>query len=162
MKYPRMWLYLVCAAARSASAAGQDVPNLRLSVPDAELAQAMVTVMGVRELPDGRVLVVDSRRNVVLVADLRSGSVRTVGRIGLGDLEYCHPTHLIPLPGDSSLLFDDARRRLLTISPAGEPTGVLDPAVSAPDVRASLIRRIGFGRADQAGNLYVSGVEYRR
>ena len=96
---------------------GQAAPAAtRLSSPDV-LPHEFSLIRGLRELPDGRVLVSDWIEEVVAVADFRSGSVRPLGRKGSGPLEYRLPGTLLALPGDSTLLLDEGNGRFAVIAP---------------------------------------------
>ena len=100
-----------------ALAQGQAAPAAtRLSSPDV-LPHEFSLIRGLRELPDGRVLVSDWIEEVVAVADFRSGSVRPLGRKGSGPLEYRLPGTLLALPGDSTLLLDEGNGRFAVIAP---------------------------------------------
>lgn len=92
-------------------------PIVRLGRADAVLPREFSQIRGVRELADGRVLVTDWVDEVVLVADLRSGTVRQIGGKGSGPKEYRLPASLLPLPGDSTLLVDQGNERLAVIGP---------------------------------------------
>ena len=96
---------------------GQAAPAAaRLSSPDV-LPHEFSLIRGLRELPDGRVVVSDWIEEVVAVADFRSGSVRPLGRKGSGPLEYRLPGTLLALPGDSTLLLDEGNGRFAVIAP---------------------------------------------
>ena len=96
----------------------EPAPVVRLTKPDAVLPREFSQIRGVRELRDGRLLVTDWTDEVLLVADLRTGGVRQLGRKGAGPAEYRLPAALLPLPGDSTLLVDQGNERLAVISPA--------------------------------------------
>ncbi len=95
------------------------VPVRELSRPDAEFPEAFALVQGVRELADGRVMVADPLGQVLLVADLATGTADTLGGVGQGPAEYRQPDGLFPLPGDSTLLVDLGNARLTVIAPDG-------------------------------------------
>ncbi|HEY4218907.1 MAG TPA: hypothetical protein VGM67_17320 [Gemmatimonadaceae bacterium] len=135
--------------------------QLRLGAPEAELAEPLITVMGVRELPDGRALLVDSRRNAVLLADIKAGSVAPVGTVGEGAGQYCHPTHLIALTGDTTLVYDAARMRLVSFAPGSVSGAPFDLAVDSATRRA-FMPRLGAGATDASGRLYFAGMATRR
>ena len=63
-------------------------------------------VEAVRELQDGRTLVIDSRERALMIVDWRSPEPKTIGRDGDGPGEYRYPGSLIPLKGDSTLVTD--------------------------------------------------------
>src|SRR5688572_16471840 len=89
---------------------------VRLATP-ATLPHEFSLVRGVRELPDGRVLVTDWTEEVLSVADFGAGTVRAIGRKGPGPLEYRLPGTLIALPGDSTLMLDEGNSRFAIIGP---------------------------------------------
>lgn len=89
----------------------------RLAVPDATLDHAFSRISGLRELPDGRLLVSDWIDEAVSVVDLSRTSVRQVGRRGRGPAEYRLPGALLALPGDSTMLVDQGNERLAIIGP---------------------------------------------
>ena len=67
---------------------------------------AFSKVAAVRELEDGRTLVIDSKERILAVVDWSSPEARTIGRAGDGPGEYRYPGDLVPLAGDSTLLTD--------------------------------------------------------
>jgi hypothetical protein len=74
---------------------------------------------GARELADGTVLVADPLAPALLRLHPESGVVDTLGRIGGGPGEYRQPDHVFALPGDSTLMVDLGRLRLVAVSPDG-------------------------------------------
>lgn len=104
----------------------QRAPAITLKPADAKLDEEFSDIRALRELSDGRVLVVDAREQRVIVADLKTGAVSPVGRQGNGPGEYRYPRVLLALRGDSSLLMsagrwllmDDAR---IAATLSGEP-----------------------------------------
>lgn len=90
----------------------QTVPERRLTTPDAKLAHQFSAINGIRELPDGRVLVSDGIDEVVLRADLRTGRADTIGRVGQGPGEYKKPDALFALANNGTLLVDLGNGRL--------------------------------------------------
>ena len=110
MAFPALALVLALAQGQPAPAAA------RLSSPDV-LPYEFSLIRGLRELPDGRVLVSDWIEETVAVADFRTGSVRPIGRKGSGPMEYRLPGTLLALPGDSTLLLDEGNARFAVIGP---------------------------------------------
>lgn len=110
-------------------AMGAQTPVLRLDPPRDSVAHEFTRVSSVRELGDGRLLVVDSRDRALYVASPSSGEVEQLGRTGRGPEEYERPTRLIALSGDSTLLLDPGTRRwLLLVGP--RIVGTLSPSDS--------------------------------
>lgn len=120
----------LCAA--TAAAAQTTVPLTR---PDAEFAEPFSNIASVRELPDGRVIVADTRDRVLMVVDLSKGTGTAISREGSGPAEYGLPMSLWPMPRDTTYLFDPLNTRFLQIAPNGRATGtwsmVVDEAAAA-------------------------------
>lgn len=91
--------------------------SLQLQPPERVLPVDFTQIRGVRELPDGRVLISDRLDKGVVVADFLRGSIAQIGRTGSGPEEYRVPTGLSPMPGDSTLLADEGNQRLAVIGP---------------------------------------------
>lgn len=101
----RSFLLLAAAVAVStplALATGQ--PALRLSTATGALTAEFSSVTSVRELADGRLLVVDNREQRLVVGDFRSGEVSQIGRAGPGPDEYRNPRLLFALAADTTIL----------------------------------------------------------
>ena len=90
-----------------------------LGKPEAEFETTFSRVTSIRELRDGRLLVVDERENTLSLIDPKSGVATSVGRTGAGPGEYGYPGRLTPLPGDSTLLPDPRNARYHIIKPDG-------------------------------------------
>ncbi len=97
----------------------QGAERTSLSHPDRSYNEAFSSIVGLRELSDGRVIVADRLEQVVRILDFETGTYRDIGRTGAGPGEYQTPAGLLPLPGDSSLLIDFGNMRLTVISPQG-------------------------------------------
>jgi len=128
---------------------------ISLGRPDAEFAEPFTRIGTVRELSDGRVLVVDPRDRNVLLIDLKSGAATRVGRTGAGPGEYGLPDRIIALPSDSSAIYDADNVRYLVITPDGKP-GVTFRAEDIGGVRMG-----GRGSAprgtDTRGRIFMQG-----
>ena len=124
-----------------------------------ELAFEFSSIAGVRELPDGRVLVVDARERGIRLADFR-GAVVPVGRDGAGPGEYRAPIGIFPAPGDSSIVFDGGQTRLLYADAAGR----LGRIQSTAGVGASsgAITRFVPQHGDARGRLYATETAIRQ
>jgi len=72
---------------------------------------------GVRQLADGTLLAADPLSQVLLHVDISAGAADTLARIGEGPGEYQQPDNVFPLPGDSTLLVDIGKARLISIGP---------------------------------------------
>jgi len=138
-------LVFVVAAAASA----QTVPTTVLSKPDATFPEPFSSVSGLRELPDGRVLLSDRLEQTVAILDLASGDVTPVGRQGQGPGEYGMPGPLYPFPGDSTLMVDFGALRAVLL--AGDRLGRTIPLTSGDGL--PLIPRAADGRGRLYGTL---------
>lgn len=87
----------------------------RLPAPSAVLGATFTSVDGIRELDDGRVLIVDKRDKRVVVADFRTNLVRGIGRVGDGPGEYRTPWQVIGFAPDSTFVVDYGSRRWLLL-----------------------------------------------
>ena len=131
-------LYSPFSSPRSSSHREQKVPERTLSKPEIEFTQPFSEVTAIRELRDGRVIVVDGRELKAQVIDFRAGTVATIGRNGDGPGEYRWPRQLYALPGDSSLLPDQAGGRLLIITPDAKPGELIGFLLSASRMKSPL------------------------
>jgi hypothetical protein len=141
------------------SAKGQT--KVALSKPDAESAESFTRIANIREVPSGKVLVVDPTDKVVQLVDLASGTMTKVGREGQGPGEYGLPLTLLGLPSGETLLYDLAGRRFLTIGPDGKPGAIVEmPRPSAPPAGGTPFGAFGGLNArgvDAQGRLYFEG-----
>jgi hypothetical protein len=102
------------------------LPERRFTAqPIARWAEPMSEVAGVRELSDGRVIVLDSREQRLVLVDLATGAAQAIGRRGQGPGEYSRAVRLVPVPGDSTFVVDGENRRILVIGGDGVPNGLL-------------------------------------
>jgi hypothetical protein len=93
---------------------------VRLDRPDAVLRQREFSfVRGVRELPDGKVLVADWVEEEVVLADFTTGAVRVVVPTGSGPAEVRLPSGLVAHRGDTTLLVDLGNNRVTFLGPDG-------------------------------------------
>jgi predicted small lipoprotein YifL len=139
-------------------AATREIQTRVLDQPEVEHPATFTSIDGVRELRDGRLLVLDSRERSVQILDLQNSSSVRVGRSGKGPGEYVLPVRLIPLTGDSSGIVDEVTARILVVLPDGTTGGVLPlrpPGRSSDDPVGWL------GGGDERGFLYARGMVYR-
>lgn len=120
-----------------------------------ELSHAFTEISAIRELPDGRVVVLDRREARLFLADLRAGTVRQISRTGAGPREYTTPTFLLALPEGRSAVRDESLERLLLLGSDGAPVGTLDivAAGRTPNVHASAARFVP-AATDASGRYY--------
>ena len=125
-----------------------------LSGQQFEFPQQFSEIGSIRELRDGRVIVVDSRELTVKILDPRFGTATTIGRTGDGPGEYRWPSRLYPLQGDSTLLQDAAGGRLMVIGADGKPGGFYDPNRAEGDSIMARARRFFVRMGDGRGHLF--------
>lgn len=128
-------------------ALAQNVPTRTLSKPDAEYSEPFTQIAGVRELKDGRLIVIDPRDKIVQVVDMARGSATKLGREGSGPGEYGIPMRLMALPGDTTAITDMLNNRLLLINPNATVGGFVDLNVPPPSG----------GRGDGRGMMMIGG-----
>jgi hypothetical protein len=129
----RTFAVVVLAAVPAIAALGTRQPTTRvLERPQAELPEPFTVIGTVRELGDGRVIVVDSGDRLLYVVDLLARSASQIGRQGGGPAEYRVPGTLLPLAGDTTLLTDAGNRRLLALGPDATPVAVISDAWPMP------------------------------
>lgn len=119
------WSVALAATCIAVSSGAQQVPVRSFVKPDAEFPEAFTNLTSFRELPGGRVLVVEGCERVVKLADFRSGELTTFSRTGDGPREYRLPARIFALPGDSAAIYDIANRRMLVVTPDGKPGGFI-------------------------------------
>jgi hypothetical protein len=113
----------------SASAQGTGAATIHLLNPRASSGPIFEQVESVRELPDGRVVVLDRRdreRHLSWI-DLSTGSVTNIGRAGGGPGEYQRPRALVSVGADRTIVTDLALGRWLVLD------GVSPRATLGPD-----------------------------
>jgi hypothetical protein len=115
----RPFLTSLILAAVTATVSAQSVPTVSLGKRDARFAEPFSSLVGIRELADGRLVVSDRLEQAVSVIDFRSGSVTPVGHQGQGPGEYTMPGALFAFPGDSTMLLDVGNMRGILITPDG-------------------------------------------
>lgn len=146
------WLLLLLVGAPSGA---QEVPVVTLSRTDAELGEPFSQIDGVRELRDGRVIVLDTRDRVVQLVDLTRGTLAPIGRHGAGPGEYRSPLRLFGFAGDTSAIYDSGNSRLMLILPDGRPgatTALVPTARKMGSVAVS--SRYVPAQSDSEGRLY--------
>jgi hypothetical protein len=137
--------------AQTTPAASQEVREHTLGGPTATFPDGLGAVRGVRELPDGRVLVSDGLGKAVVVWDL-TGAADTIGGIGGGPAEYQLPDGLWALPDGKTLLVDLGNGRLTELGADlsfGETTPIAqgspgDPEPRSPQAMQQRMRQTSF------------------
>ena len=109
-----------CGGTDGEPAAGSAMASrVELSEPDATFPEALSSIVGIRELADGRVFVSDRLGQALILVDLAAGAADTIGRTGGGPGEYNVPGDLFPWRGDSTLMIDMGNTRFTPIGPDG-------------------------------------------
>ena len=145
----------------------QNVPTRTLSKPDVEYSEPFTQISGIRELKDGRLVVIDPRDKTVQVVDLKAGTATKLGREGSGPGEYGIPFRLMSLPNDTTAISDMLNNRLLLINPNATVGGFVDLNVPPPSGGRGEGRgmvMIGGNMptaADAKGRMYYQGPPFR-
>jgi len=147
---PVATLVLIVAIATQVRGQSAVPRTIELPPPDATLAAEFTLVTSVRELSDGRLLIVDASEKKLLVANWSNGSATQLGRNGSGPEEYLQPSTLFALDGDSTLLPDSRNGRWLLLSGASIVTTI---GPDAPAIRSGARLPLG---ADDQGNVILT------
>jgi hypothetical protein len=140
-------------AIAAATLGAQGAPAIKLAPAAAKLSTEFSSIVAVRELADGRVLVADVTENKLVVADFASGSVAQIGRSGQGPGEYQNPRSLLRLGGDSTLLIEQRTSRwhllhgsrIVATVPADNPAYVASSRQAlGADARGNVARTSAF------------------
>ena len=146
--------WLVLSLTNQAEA--QAIVEISLSRPSAVAAEGLLHITGIRELSDGRVIVLDAgdTRIVQLSADLSRS--QQIGRPGRGPDEYSLPRALFSLAADTTAVLDTGIGRLLVISPTGRPIATREARGGTPCSASSpvVMRLTNPSTADALGQLY--------
>ena len=103
------------------AARAQQLPPVRLiNAPDASSPHAFGSVLAVRQLPDGQLLVNDggNRQLVLLGATLQPAAIVADSASGSASSYGIRQGSLIPYVADSSLFIDPAGLSMFVLSPA--------------------------------------------
>jgi hypothetical protein len=139
------------ALALSVGYADAQLPERRLPAkPEAVTEEPFSDLRSVRELADGRLLVLDMRDQTIQLVDLDKGTAEAVARRGKGPGEYAQATALVPWPGDSTAVVDAETGRLLLVDPRGKAGRVVTEFPNGVDARPGAV-----SVADGRGLLYL-------
>ncbi len=130
-----------------------------LTAPNATVEEAFSMIGGLRELPDGRVMVADPLGQVLVIVDLTTGVADTIGRVGQGPEEYRQPDGIFPLPGDSTLLVDLGNARLTALGPSfgfGPTMPIAQGDPGRPGLGGGMLFLLP-RQVDARGRLYLQG-----
>ncbi len=140
-----------CAGPASDSRTSDEVSTrIVLTEPDASFPEALSSIVGIRELSDGRVIVSDRLGQALMIVDMAAGTADTIGRIGGGPGEYSSPGPLFPWRGDSTLVLDMGNTRFTPLSADGE-FGISTPLMTHDGESMSLVMPEG---TDRDGGIY--------
>lgn len=126
------------SAGGDSSSASEAATRIHLSEPEATFPEAFSSIVGIRELSDGRLFVSDRLGQVLMFVDLASGTADTIGRVGGGPGEYGSPGPLLPWRGDSTLLVDMGNTRFTPIAADGG-FGISTPLMTSDGESMSLV-----------------------
>jgi hypothetical protein len=120
------WGPALCVVLLAAPLKAQELSVTHLTEPDQVSQRGFTKLVGMKELRDGRVILVDEVERLVLILDAELREGKPIGREGAGPGEYIVPSRLFSFVGDSSAVYDSPNNRLLVLTPDGEPGGVLN------------------------------------
>jgi hypothetical protein len=122
--------------------------------PQSSIPEAFSDISAIRELSDGRVLVLDTKETTLEVVDFASGGRSPVGKRGGGPGEYMRPLRLIALPGDTTLVVDAGTGRMLVVGADAHVGATLELGAEEGALRvlATSVRD-----ADARGAFYLTG-----
>jgi hypothetical protein len=132
-------------------ARAQELRPISLGQPTASFREPFSRVAGVRELSDGRVVVLDNAEGRIILVNFRAGVTTSIGRPGPGPAEYTLPIALVALNADTTLAVDmSGGGRALVIAGGGASKAALaaarvpagQPLFSRPDIQADADGRI--------------------
>jgi hypothetical protein len=87
------------------------------------LANRVAAISGVRELPNGQLLLSDAKSAAVYLVDPASGRMKAIGSAGGDSLQYAQPGGFYAGPADTTFLLDRGLGKFLVISPSGAIVG---------------------------------------
>lgn len=140
------------------------LPSVRVGEVVAESSVDFTRIPSIRELSDGRVIVVDADLRLVWLLSASLGDPRPLGGRGQGPEEYERPTAVFALRGDTSWVVDAGRARVLIVAPNGDIVGGRRwygddrPTTTAPDAidtEGMLYRRAQPIRFEPDGSMAV-------
>lgn len=99
---------------------GQDAAGVvALDSPADEFPVGFTQIRAIRELADGRILVIDASERIVVALNFEDGRYTQVGRHGSGPGEYLSPRRLLAVNGDRTWVTDPGNARILVLGPDG-------------------------------------------
>lgn len=152
MTFLRLFAPALLAASCLTSTSAAQLPERKLGAPAARLEEPFSEILALRELRDGRVIVLDGKEQRIVVADLTNGRVTPIGAKGRGPGEFLRVLRFVSLPGDTTWAIDGQGGRVLVIGPNATPTGVVTQFPSPASDSGLNINTIRV--ADARGALY--------
>ncbi|MGQ0646789.1 MAG: hypothetical protein ACT4P7_04410 [Gemmatimonadaceae bacterium] len=135
------------------------VPVRTLTTPEIELPQPFIRISGIRELSDGRAIVVDPGEKLVALVDFARLSLTKIGREGAGPGEYSNPSTVLAALGDTTIVGDLAGR-LTKIAPSGTYAGDVSlPGQARTTGQARAMGALTGLASDALGRLYKQASE---
>ena len=126
---------------------------IELKKPLAVDPEPFTQIIAMRELSDGRVIVVDFQDKTVHLLDRKLAAIKQIGREGKGPGEYSMPLGLVPMPGDLTYLVDVMNQRLLPI----KSDGSTDAPIPFSTFAKGLMMMVSVV-ADSRGRMFFQGV----
>src|SRR3954463_5801167 len=148
-------LSIIALAALNSPASAQSLPPVRQLGPVTAVAKELLgAISGIRQLPDGRVLVNDIIARRVLMFDSTLSSINVVADTtsATANAYGVQPGGLIAFRGDSTLFVDPASLSMLLIDPSGKVARVMS-APRAQDIRFLIGGPFGNPGFDPQGRL---------
>jgi hypothetical protein len=105
--------------------AAQPASPKTLPAPTWTSAEGFSGIRRIRELSDGRVLLIDYKDNRIILVSATGKTVGNVGAEGGGPGEFKQPIELLPLGNDSTLVTDQGLRRFLLIDGTPKPVATM-------------------------------------
>lgn len=144
-------LFFVLVGAPPLAGQGRPISTIVLDRGSKEFTEPLSQFGGMRELRDGRILLVDMKEKELRLLDFTRDASTPVSRLGKGPLEFQVPGLLLGGRRDSILYFDISQRRFLLLSPTGKPIGTTP--YGGADATALLSQMIPTS-TDTAGHIY--------
>jgi hypothetical protein len=110
-----------------APAEGQITPVRTLAEAEVLYEGRYTSLVGVRELSDGRVIAVDANERRILLFDPNGLLLTDIGRVGQGPKEFQQPTSVFALPVDRTAVLDGPGRFLVVTISGQIEEDELDP-----------------------------------
>src|ERR1043166_2538160 len=107
----------------TAAALAAQAPTVALGKSTAKSKYTVGRVASLREMADGRVVLIDSRQGTFHLIDFAKGQVVPISQQGDGPTDFVRASNIFPGAGDSLLLYDAGGKKFLHLAPSGSVTG---------------------------------------